>query len=424
MINSTLKTLLLSVISLGLQFDVVQAAPDYVSSWSASPQEVWSNDFIFPTNAPQTLANQSVHQLIRLSVGGERLRLNLSNLYGDSAVKVGHASVALVQSNTGDLLHLGAPKEVTFNQQKSAEILPGASLLSDPIDLQTHDFAELAITLYFPKQTPVTTFHWDARQTGWIVEGDQTQVNNINQNSLTTSTRLFLSSVQVERVTSTHTVAIMGDSITDGATASMNKNTRWPDFLAERLAIHDVAVINAGISGARLLRNGMGENGLARLHHDVLDQPGVSLLILMLGINDIAWPGTAFAPLEQQPNLSQLKAGYMQIVEQAHNAGVKVIGTTITPFANALPDTPLSNYYSREKDMLRQDLNAWIRSAHIFDGVIDFDAILRDENEPSKLARAFDSNDHLHPSDAGNAAMANAVDLHILMKLINSSLAN
>lgn len=262
------------------------------------------------------------------------------------------------------------------------------------------------------------TFHWDGRQTGWIVAGEQTQSHALQldaADSQSTSARLLLTGILVETETATRTLVTLGDSITDGASASLDRNSRWPDFLAERLVPHGVAVVNAGISGARLLSDGMGASALARLDRDVLAQPGASSMVVMLGINDIAWPGTAFARNAAPPTLEALIAGYRQLIERAHNRGIRVVGATLTPFEGALPGTPLSDYYHPAKEALRRQVNEWIRHAGAFDAVIDFDAALRDPEQPSRLAARYDSGDHLHPSDEGNRAMAAAVDLDVLL---------
>jgi len=264
----------------------------------------------------------------------------------------------------------------------------------------------------------MSTFHWDGRQTSWIAPGEQTSNLNwmhINEGMQNTTARLLLTGIQVEAKRSARAVVVLGDSITDGATASLDKNNRWPDFLATRLAPHGVAVVNAGISGARLLSDGMGVNALARLERDVLVQPGVHSVIVMLGINDISWPGTAFARNAKSPTLDTLTAAYRQLVEQAHARGVRVIGATLTPFEGALPGTPLDNYYDPDKDALRQQVNNWIRHSGVFDAVIDFDEALRDPAHPARIAGPYDSGDHLHPGDEGNRAMAEAVDLDALM---------
>ncbi len=261
---------------------------------------------------------------------------------------------------------------------------------------------------------PVQTFHWEGRQTSWIAPGDQSQAQTLSGASSTTA-RLFLAGIEVEAPTSARSVVVIGDSITDGATASLDQDQRWTDHLAARLVPYGAAVVNAGISGGRLLHDGMGESALARFQRDVLDQPGVSSVIVLVGINDISWPGTAFARKQARPTLAELQAGYRALAEQAHRRGLRILGATLMPFAGALPGTPLDDYYHPDKDALRRQLNAWLRTDGPFDAVIDLDAALRDPADPSRMAAAYDSGDHLHPGDAGNRAMAEAVDLDVLL---------
>lgn len=389
--------------------------PAWVATWGASPQPVWGPDFLFPTNVPPELNDQTVRQVARVSLGGPRLRIVLSNAYGRQPLIVGRATVARPQNDgavVGDSL-----RTVTFGGREAATIPPGASLVSDPVALPVPALAQVAVSLYLPDATPVSTFHWDGRQTGWIVPGDQTAAPTlrVTNGAAHTTARPLLAGIQVEAEQVARTVVVIGDSITDGATASLDKDSRWPDFLAARLAPHGVAVVNAGISGARLLSDGMGVNALARLERDVLAQPGVRSAIVMLGINDVSWPGTAFARQSARPTLEALAAGYRQLIEQARSRGVRVIGATLTPFEGALPGTPLDDYYHPDKEALRQQVNDWIRHGGAFDAVIDFDAALRDPGRPTRMASRFDSGDRLHPGDEGNRAMAEAVDLEALL---------
>ena len=387
----------------------------WVASWTASPQPVWKSDFLFPTNVPSTLYDQTVREVARLSLGGPRLRIVLSNAHGDSPITVGKATIA--QPESDGALHAHSVRSVTFNGRSIGTILPGASLVSDAVALSVPALGQVAVSLYLPHATPLATFHWDGRQTGWIAHGDATAAVDLYEADPRverTTARLLLSGVLVETATDAHAVAILGDSITDGATASLDGDSRWPDFLAARLAPRGVSVINAGISGARLLSDGMGVNAMARLDRDVLAQPGVQRVVVMLGINDIAWPGTAFAPAAASPTLDALKAGYCQLIEQARSRGVRVIGATLTPFEGALPDTPLDNYYHPDKEALRQKVNEWIRHGDAFDAVIDFDAALRDPIHPTRMNGSFDSGDHLHPNDDGNRVMAETVDIDMM----------
>ncbi|KEH11544.1 lipase [Delftia sp. 670] len=391
-------------------------ASHWAATWQASPQPVWGADFLFPTNLPAVLQDQTVRQVARISLGGPRLRIVLSNAYGGQPVTVGRATVA--KPLPAGAVESGSLQAVTFGGSAQATIAAGASLVSDPVALPLASLSQVAVSLYLPGATPVQSFHWDGRQTGWIVAGDQSAaaaLRTSDPGAISSTARPLLAGIEVEAEAAAPVVAVMGDSITDGATASLDRDSRWPDFLAARLAPHGAAVVNAGISGARLLSDGMGEHALARLERDVLAQPGVRSLIVLLGINDISWPGTAFAPRAQRPTLQDMAEGYRQLVARARSHGLRVIGATLPPFEGALPGTPLDDYYQDGKDDLRRQVNAWIRLGGAFDAVIDFDAVLRDSAHPARMAARFDSGDHLHPGDEGNRAMANAVDLNAIL---------
>lgn len=394
------------------------ASTAWVATWQASPQAAWGVDFLFPSRIPPVLRDQTVRQAARLSLGGARLRIELSNAYGEQPIRVGGATVARPAQGGGDgAIADGSLRAVTFGGREAATIPPGASLLSDPVALPVTALSQVMVSVFLPAAAAMRTFHWDGRQTAWIVAGDQTRAPALRMDARAsvTTARLLLAGVQVDAGPAARAVAVIGDSITDGATASLDRDHRWPDFLAARLAPHGVAVINAGISGARLLSDGMGESALARLDRDVLAQPGVRSVIVALGINDISWPGTAFAPDARRPALADLAAGYRQLIERARSRGIRVVGATLAPFEGALPDTPLDDYYDADKDALRRQVNDWIRQGGAFDAVIDFDAALRDPAHPARMAARFDSGDHLHPGDAGNRAMAQAVDLDAVL---------
>jgi len=393
----------------------------WVATWQASPQPVWGEGFLFPTHLPPVLSDQTVRQVARLSLGGERVRLLFSNAYGRQPVTLGPVTLALPTATAGGIA-ADSLKAVTFSGQPTSVIPAGGELLSDPVALPVAALAQVVVSFYLPLPTPMTTFHWDGRQSGWIVPGDQTRALRlaIGGQSLETTARPLLAGIQVATVTPGRSVVVIGDSITDGATASLDRDQRWPDVLAERLAPQGVAVVNAGISGARLLSDGMGVKALDRLDRDVLAQPGVASVIVLLGINDIAWPGTAFARTASRPTLEELIAGYRQLIQRAHARGLRVMGATLTPFAGALPDTPLADYYQPAKEELRQRLNAWIRTAGAFDALLDADAALRDPRQPTRLAPNYDSGDHLHPGDAGSRALAAAVDLVALLPEVES----
>lgn len=295
------------------------SAPHWVASWQASPQPVWGVDFLFPTLVPATLHDQTFRQTARISLGGPRLRVRLSNAYGTQPLRIGAASVA---ARAGD-----TPQPLSFDGQPGVLISPGQERLSDPLPLVTDDRQALQVSVFVPGPTPVQTFHWEGRQTSWTAPGDQSRAQALSAASSTTA-RLFLAGIEVEAAARARSVVVIGDSITDGATASLDQDQRWTDHLAARLAPRGIAVVNAGISGGRLLRDGMGESVLARLQRDALDQPGVASVIVLIGINDISWPGTAFARNQARPALAELQAGYRALAEQARGRGIRIVGAT------------------------------------------------------------------------------------------------
>ncbi|MEB6623300.1 SGNH/GDSL hydrolase family protein [Acinetobacter pittii] len=385
---------------------------EWITTWAASPQKVWNKDFVFPTNIPNQISNQTIKQISQISLGGEAVRLVFTNQYGDQPLYIDKTTVGLIK---GQSLKSKSAYPVYFSGKLKAKILPGKQLISDPIPLPVPDHAQLMVNTFIQKPTTFKTFHWDAKQTSWLITGNQTTNLNTPSSAKTTTARLLLSSIEVKPKRKAHVVAVIGDSITDGATATLDANTRWTDFLAKRLSPHQVAVINSGISGNRLLTDGMGDNALDRLKKEVFQYSGVKTLIVLVGINDISWPGTAFAPKQQIPTFEALTQGYKRVVKEAHEQGIQVIGATLLPFSGALPNTPLDNYYQPNKDELRQRINHWIRTSHTFDGVLDLERGLKDPKHPDRLNPIYDSGDHLHPNDRGNQQMANLVDLNELV---------
>lgn len=364
------------------------AAESWATSWHASPQPAWGPDFLLPMGVPARLERQTTRETVRLSTGGTRLRLVLSNRYGHAPVAIGSIAIAQDGRNAG-------------------VALPAAPL------------SRLDVVTWFPGQVPVESFHWGAQQTIAIAAGDRTGTPGFAADTRIPG-RLFLNAVLVETpAAQARTVVVLGDSITDGNGSTPDRDRRWPDALARRLAPHGIAVANAGISGARLLRDGMGVNALARLEQDVFGLPGATDLVVLLGTNDIGWPGSPFAPHEAPMSFDELTAGYAQLIAAAHARGLRVTGATIPPFQHALEGTPYAGHYSEAKDALRQRVNAWIRgNVRVdggFDAVVDFDALLRDPADPRRLLPAYDSGDHLHPGDKGYEAMADAVDIRPLV---------
>ena len=386
----------------------------WVPGWTASPQPVWRSGFVLPVGLPASLRDQTVRQTVRTGVGGSRVRIVLSNEYGTQPLQVGAARIAAAGEAAGS--STGPSLALTFGGQATATVPAGAPLVSDPVAMDIAPLQRLAVSLYFPQTTPVTTVHWDGLQAAQIAAGNVAGAATVKADNVANS-RLFLSAVLVEAAPGTRSVVAFGDSITDGAASTPGTDQRWPDFLARRLVSQNVAVLNAGISGGRVLKNHMGPNALARFDRDVLGQPGVASVVLLMGINDISWPGSTFEPGEPATQADALIAGYRQLITRARSRGVRIVGATLTPFEGALtmPGSPIANYHSPAKDALRQRINAWIRGSGEFDAVLDFDAVVRDPRNPLRILPAYDSGDHLHLGDAGNKAVADSVDLKLLL---------
>ena len=387
---------------------------DWIGVWSASPQADWGADFFAPVGIPRSLRDQTIRQVARVSLGGEKVRVEFSNEYGSEPMTVDAATLALAEADGA--IDPASLKALTFGGKPGVTIPPGAPIWSDPVDLNVKALDSLAVSLYLPQVTPTTTWHNDGRQTAWIGAGDQTAAESF-ASDLTTNSRIFLSGIMVDAKPDARAVVLLGDSITDGDSSTPNENNRWPDILTERIVATgaEVSVLNEGISGARVLRDRMGENALARFDRDVLSHPRADTVVVMMGINDIGWPDSPLVPAgEPAPSAEDIIAGYEQLIARAHAQGFKIIGATLTPFEDTFAGGPLSDYYNPDKEAKRVAVNEWIRNGGGFDAVIDFDALTSDPADPSHIKAEFDSGDHLHPNDAGYAAMANAVDLGLL----------
>lgn len=375
----------------------------WVATWAASPMR---------PRGPQTghFTNQTIRQVVQISLGGERLRLRFSNEFGGTPLEIGAASVALARRD-GTLI-AGSQRPVTFGGDTTVQIPAGAPMVSDPVTLRLPARARLAISLYLPRATAVTSVHADARATARIsMPGNHVAAETMPAAG-TAWMRFFLSGVAVTAAAETKVIVALGDSITDGGGSTLDANNRWPDHLARRLLAQaggqGFAVVNAGISGNRLLHDGDGPSALARFDRDVLSWSNVTHVIVMAGINDIGWPGAPnLAPASEAVSVEDIVGAYTQLIARARARGLKIFGATLTPFE----DTIIAKYFSPEKEAKRQAVNSWIRGSGAFDGVIDFDAMLRDPARPTRLAPAFDSGDRLHPNDAGYLAMGEGIDL-------------
>jgi lysophospholipase L1-like esterase len=365
------------------------AAAHWVGTWESSPQPIWGPDFIAPLKYPRNLWNQTIRQVSRVSIGGPRIRVLLSNQYGERPVAIGEAHIAL--AGTGPAIVAGSDRALTFGSHTAVTIPPGA--LSDPVELEVAPLGSVAISLFLPEVTPVTTWHNDARQTAFVVLGNKVGETDFKPDESVTA-RVFVTEILVDAPPDARAIVTFGDSITDGDRSTVDANHRWPDFLAARLAEaggRPVGVLNARISGDRLLKDRMGVNALARFERDALSIPGVDTVVVMIGINDIGWPGGVLAPTDPPVSVEDLITGYRQLIAQAHARNIRILGVTLTPFEDTFKGVipPLDYFYNPEKDKARQAVNQWIRESKEFDGVIDFDAVTRDPARPSHIQATF-----------------------------------
>ena len=382
------------------------AAPArWIGSWAASPAPPMTASAQGAGRRPATptFSNQTLVQTVRLSAGGGRLRIRFTNEYGAEPLAIGAARVALVGPD-GAVLP-GSERPLAFSGQPSAVSPAGAPLLSDPVSLRTHPLQKLQIRLYLPGEVHACTCHLTGREFVDVASGDAT-ARPPPPGAERAQYRAFLSAVEVETdAPAAPVVVAFGDSITDGTASGIGKDHRWPDRLAERLEERfngrAAAVDDAAISGNQVLSGGaiaiFGEPALSRFDRDVLSIPGATHVVVLEGVNDLGMSHAQAGPVI---------AGYRQLIARAHAHGLKIIGATILPYEGA-------GYFSAAGEAERQKLNAWIRTSREFDGVVDFDAAMRDPARPTKLRADLQSGDWLHPNDAGYRVMGEAVDLSL-----------
>jgi lysophospholipase L1-like esterase len=408
-------TALLAGAAMAFSLTIARAADEggWIGTWTASAQPAWASDFPVPLGIPGNLFDKTIRQVARVSVGGNKVRIVLSNEYGKVPLEVGAAHIALTAD--GPDIQPGSDRALTFGGKASIVIPPGAPAISDPVDLTVAPLSEVSVSLHFPKTAPTDTIHWDGHQTGFVASGNKVAEAALEPESKQTQ-RVFLSEILVDAPENARAIVLFGDSITDGDGSTVDGNDRWPDHLAKRLADQGgapVAVQNQGISGAKVLSDRMGVNALARFERDVLSQPYADTVVLMMGINDIGWPGCALAPNDREPTADEIVAGYRQLIDRAHADGMKIIGATLTPFGDSFAGTPFEGYYTADKEKIRVAVNEFIRSG-AFDGVIDFDKAVVDPAKPGYIKAEFDKGDHLHPNAAGYKVMADSIDLTLL----------
>lgn len=373
-------------------------AQSWSRSWMGAPQ-VWT---ALAEKRPD-LTDRTVRQVVRISNGGDRIRLRLSNEMSLAPLTVGAVHVALAGED-GRIVP-GSDRTVSFNGMQGTTIPARAPLLSDPIDLPVKPLTRLTVSIHLPQGVAAPTVHSYAAATNWIAAGDQTGAEQMTSASVI-GPRLILSAVEVENRRPATTIVTLGDSITDGVRATNDSNRRWPDLLAERLqkaGRTSVGIANAGISANRLLSEAEGYNALARFDSDVLAVPGITHVVILEGVNDLG-----NAARQGQPMLTPetVIGAYRQMIARAHARNVKVILATVLPYNGA-------GYWSAAGDAVRMKVNDWIRTNREADGFVDFDRAIGDPADRSRMAKPYDVGDALHPNDAGFRVMADAFDLKL-----------
>jgi lysophospholipase L1-like esterase len=404
------------VAALGTHSAVAQGQNEHwVATWAtahrAAPpvvSPVVGQTFTAAQQAQLGFNNQTIRMIAPVSIGGRRVRVQFSNAYGTTPLKLGAVHVALRAKDSA--IAAGSDRALTFSGQPSFTIPPGASALSDPVDLDVPPLGELAVSVYVPEAAGPPTIHTAGLHTTYISKSGDATAQPAIEDGITTQSWYWLSSIQVLAPADASTSVAFGDSITDGARSTPDADRSWPSRLARRLVANRdtarIAIVNQGIGGNRILRDNTGPNALARFDEDVLSPAGVKWLIVLEGINDIGQGARANALPENAVTAAELIAADRQMIARAHLRGIKVMGATLTPYGGAA-------YSSEKGEAIRDAVNTWIRTGGAFDAVVDFEAATRDPKNPKQFRPEFDSGDHLHPSDAGYQAMADAIDLAV-----------
>ncbi|MEU6777407.1 SGNH/GDSL hydrolase family protein [Streptomyces sp. NPDC046759] len=358
--------------------------PPWTGSWETAP-----------SGTATALPGAAIRNVVHLSVGGTAVRIRLSNRFGTSPLHLGTVTVALRRAAGPDAVP-GTLRTATFGGAPTVTVPPGQDTVTDPVSLPVPAAADLLVTVYTPEADGPATSHQTALQTSYLAPAGAGRAADEDGAvySTTVSRWYYVTGVDVLG-TATGSIVAFGDSLTDGNGSTPDTNRRWPDRLAERVRAAGLGVLNAGISGNRLLRDGTGPSALARLDADALDRTGARVLVVLEGINDIKGTPTA-------DDVTAYADAYRALVARAHARGVRVVGVTLTPFRGF-------SAYTQAREAVRQRVNAFIRTGGTFDAVADADAALRDPTDPTRLLPAYDPGDHLHFNDAGMAVVADTV---------------
>jgi lysophospholipase L1-like esterase len=378
------------------------AAPRWLATWTASQYDAGPRPPRDSVDRVPKLFDQTLRLVVRTSIGGERVRIRLSNEYGDRPLVIDAAHIAVRDSGTA--IAPATDRALTFGGRPAVRMLPGAVVLSDPVALAVPALGDLAVSLHLADSSRLSTRHPLALQTSYVGHGNVASAPRFTPDT-TLEIWPYLVGVDVINPSVAGVIVTLGNSITDGARSTRDANMRWPNILAARM-LRDAeprAVVNAGISGGRVLTYGAGPSALARFERDVLATPGLTHVILLEGINDIGRSAVDGVTADD------IIFGYRQLIARAHERGIRIFGATLTPAGPR-------NGFTPALEARRAAVNAFIRSSGEFDGVIDFDAVTRDPANPLQFLPAYDSGDHLHPGDAGYRAMGEAVDVGLFRK--------
>ncbi|MEV5978679.1 SGNH/GDSL hydrolase family protein [Streptomyces sp. NPDC052114] len=387
------------------------AGPAWNAAWAAAPQRPSTG---FKANWSEAgFDGQTLRQVVRVTEGGERARIRLSNAYGTSPLRI--ASATLARTGKGASVEKGSVRRLTFGGKRSAAVPAGGQLSSDAVGLDLDAFESVTVTLHLAGTTGPATFHAQSFATSYRARGDHTADTGAKAFGESTESWYYLSGVDVSGGPDKRRdgVVLFGDSLTDGFASSTDHNRRWSDALAERLAEagDQRPVLNSGIGGNMVLNDSAwyGEKGTHRFARDALDLPGVGTVVVLEGVNDIGFSETDKPTYKPAPVVSadELIDGHRKFIRAAHARGLKVVGATLLPLGG-------SDHYGERAAAVSNKFNRWVRTSGEYDGYVDLDKALADPADPERIAPTYDSGDHLHPNDAGYRAMARAVDLETL----------
>jgi lysophospholipase L1-like esterase len=403
--------------------EVNRDSKQWIGTWATASQPSMPGSL-------RNFRNQTLRLIVHTSVGGTKVRIKISNTFGDRPLLIGGAHIA--RRTAAAEIDPASDRTLMFQGHSSTTVPSRSMVVSDPVELDVPALSDLAISLFLPQTTEVKTAHVLAMQTSYVSAetGDSTAEVKFPV-AKEISSWPFLTGVDVAASPRGIAIVAFGSSLTDGDGTTSDTNGRWPDVLAKRLQKSadrkaEVGVLNEGIIGNRLLNDSpvqaaggrfgavLGQAGLTRFERDVLAQAGAKYVVVGLGINDIAFPGS-LTPATESISAESMIAGYRQLIARAHQRGIRIIGTTNPPFENSFlalaPPAPPITFYTPEKESVRRKVNDWILSSGEFDGVVDLDGVLRDPSHPTRLLPSYDSGDHLHPNNAGCLAEGNAIPL-------------